>query len=97
MYWAWDRWKWKCRLAGALGLDHLACSFLEALASASGVDQPSDEGTISEAKQLLALQTLVFIASRDDAGFLGSAWMTILRTFSKLDLLRVSGSLNLCC
>lgn len=54
--------------------------------------QPAQQGSAAEAKQLAALQTLVGIASRDDAGFLGTGWMTILRTFSQLDLLRVGSN-----
>ena len=60
------------------------------MAIASGVDNPAMEGSVAEAKQLAGLQTLVLVASRKDAGFLGTGWMTILRTLSKLDLLRVS-------
>lgn len=76
------------RLAGMLGLDQLADSLIASLASATGVDKPSSEGSAGEAKELAALSALVTLASSREAGFLGSGWVTILRTLSSLDLLR---------
>lgn len=78
------------KLAGMLGLDQLADALLDSLAAATGVDQPSPEGSVAEAKELAALSALVHLASSPEAGFLGSGWLVILRTLSSLDLLKES-------
>jgi len=58
-------------------------------------------GTLSEAKQLSALQALLSLTSGPEAGFLGSSWVIILRCISALDALKVSltlpGFLCVCC
>jgi len=77
------------RLAGMLGLDALTDSLVASLAAATGVQNPSPEGSAWEAKELAALSTLVGLASGEEAGFLGSGWVTVLRTLSALDLLKV--------
>lgn len=46
-------------------------------------------GTLSEAKQLSALQALLTLTSGPEAGFLGSSWVIILRVISALDALKV--------
>jgi hypothetical protein len=46
-------------------------------------------GTLSEAKQLSALQALLSLTSGPEAGFLGSSWVIILRAISALDALKV--------
>lgn len=76
------------RLAGMLGLDQLTDALVDSLAAASGVDKPSPEGSAAEAKDLAALSALVNLASSPEAGFLGSGWVTVLRTLSSLDLLK---------
>ena len=72
-----------------LGLDQLSEALVVSLAAASGVDSPSPEGSAAEAKELAALSALISLASSREAGFLGSGWVTILRTLSSLDLLKV--------
>jgi len=72
-----------------LGLDTLTDSLVASLAAATGVQNPSPEGSSGEAKELAALSTLVGLASGEEAGFLGSGWVTVLRTLSALDLLKV--------
>lgn len=49
-------------------------------------------GTLSEAKQLSALQALLSLTSGPEAGFLGSSWVIILRAISALDALKVWGT-----
>ena len=80
------------RLAGVLGLDQLSEALVASLAAASGVDSPSPEGSAAEAKELAALSALISLASSREAGFLGSGWVTIMRTLSSLDLLKVHSS-----
>lgn len=46
-------------------------------------------GTLTEAKQLSALQSLLSLTSGPEAGFLGSSWVIILRAISALDALKV--------
>lgn len=46
-------------------------------------------GTLAEAKQLSALQSLLSLTSGPEAGFLGSSWVIILRAISALDALKV--------
>ena len=72
-----------------LGLDALADGLIASLAAATGVQDPSPEGSAGEAKEVAALSTLVGLASGDAAGFLGGGWVTVLRTLSALDLLKV--------
>lgn len=50
-------------------------------------------GTLSEAKQLSALQALLSLTSGPEAGFLGSSWVIILRCISALDALKVRADL----
>lgn len=72
-----------------LGLDKLSEALVDSLAAASGVESPSPEGSAAEAKELAALASLISLASSREAGFLGSGWVTVLRTLSSLDLLKV--------
>ena len=78
-----------CSLAGALGLERLTESLVEALAQAAGVPQPAQPGTPAEAKQVAALEALLQLAMGPRAGLLGSGWVLVLRTLSALEALQV--------
>lgn len=78
------------RLAAVLGLDQLTDSLVASLAAGSGVQRPSPAGSAAEAKEVAALSALVTLAASKEAGFLGTAWVTIMRTLSALDLLKVA-------
>lgn len=78
-----------CRLSGALGLDRLTEKLVEAVAGAAGVAAPAQPGTPAEAKQVVALETLLQVASGPRAGLLGSSWVLLLRTLSELEALQV--------
>ncbi len=77
-------------LAGALGLERLTESLVDALAQAAGVSKPAQPGTPAEAKQVAALEALLQLAMGPRAGLLGSGWVLVLRTLSALQALQVS-------
>lgn len=60
-----------------------------AVAQAAGVSEPAQPGTPAEAKQVVALETLLQVASGPRAGLLGSGWVLLLRTLSSLESLQV--------
>lgn len=86
-----------CRLSGALGLDKLTEQLVGAVAQAAGVSEPAQPGTPAEAKQVVALETLLQVASGPRAGLLGSGWVLLLRTLSSLESLQVETDLDLSC
>ncbi|DBA73285.1 hypothetical protein WJX77_003623 [Trebouxia sp. C0004] len=77
-------------LAGALGLERLTESLVDALAQAAGVSKPAQPGTPAEAKQVAALEALLQLAMGPRAGLLGSGWVLVLRTLSALQALQAS-------
>lgn len=77
-------------LAGALGLERLTESLVDALAQAAGVSQPAQPGTPAEAKQVAALEALLQLAMGPRAGLLGSGWVLVLRTLSALEALQTT-------
>lgn len=77
-------------LAGALGLERLTESLVDALAQAAGVSKPAQPGTPAEAKQVAALEALLQLAMGPRAGLLGSGWVLLLRTLSALQALQAS-------
>lgn len=85
---------WLCSLAGALGLERLTESLVDALAQAAGVSQPAQPGTPGEAKQVAALEALLQLAMGPRAGLLGSGWVVVLRTLSALEALQVSAAVT---
>ncbi len=83
-------------LAGALGLERLTESLVDALAQAAGVSKPAQPGTPAEAKQVAALEALLQLAMGPRAGLLGSGWVLVLRTLSALQALQVSAQGLVC-
>ena len=83
-------------LAGALGLERLTESLVDALAQAAGVSKPAQPGTPAEAKQVAALEALLQLAMGPRAGLLGSGWVLLLRTLSALQALQVSAHPLVC-
>ncbi|KAL0043362.1 hypothetical protein WJX79_002614 [Trebouxia sp. C0005] len=77
-------------LAGALGLERLTESLVDALALAAGVSKPAQPGTPAEAKQVAALEALLQLAMGPRAGLLGSGWVLVLRTLSALQALQAN-------
>ncbi|KAG2495708.1 hypothetical protein HYH03_006308 [Edaphochlamys debaryana] len=74
-------------LAGLTGCEELCESSVGAAAAAAGVAAPAPFGTAAAAKQLAALRAVMGAARSPDAGNLGSAWATVLRTASALEAL----------
>ena len=83
-------------LAGALGLERLTESLVDALAQAAGVSKAAQPGTPAEAKQVAALEALLQLAMGPRAGLLGSGWVLVLRTLSALQALQVSAQGRVC-
>lgn len=78
------------RLAGLLDLDQVVDGLITSLAAAAAVSSPAAPNTAAEGKQLAALAALLEVAAGPDAGYLGSGWVTVLRSLSALEQLKVS-------